>query len=73
MSMAGKKGQVERPPTGKTGDASYRDMEEARERAANMKAVYLAHRDLAYSRSGLFKERVVGTDDDTGLTTRWRS
>ena len=71
--MATKKGQVERPPTGKTSDASYREMEKERERAANFKAVYLQSRDLAYSRSGLFKERVVGTDDDTGLTTRWRS
>ena len=71
--MATKKGQVERPPTGKTADASYREMERERERAANFKAVYLQSRDLAYSRSGLFKERVVGTDDDTGLTTKWRS
>ena len=71
--MATKKGQVERPPTGKTSDASYREMEKERERAANFKAVYLQSRDLAYSRSGLFKERVVGTDDNTGLTTRWRS
>ena len=71
--MATKKGQVARPPTGKTADASYREMEKERERAANFKAVYLQSRDLAYSRSGLFKERVVGTDDDTGLTTKWRS
>ena len=71
--MSTKKGQVSRQPTGKTGDASYREMEKERERAANFKAVYLQSRDLAYSRSGLFKERVVGTDDDTGLTTRWRS
>ena len=71
--MATKKGQVARQPTGKTADASYREMEKARERAANFKAVYLQSRDLAYSRSGLFKERVVGTDDNTGLTTRWRS
>jgi hypothetical protein len=71
--MAGKNGEMSRPPTGKTADASYRKMQEERERAANMKAIYLAHRDLAYSRSGLFKERVVGTDEDTGLTTKWRS
>jgi hypothetical protein len=71
--VATKKGESSRPPTGKTADASYREMEKERERAANMKAAYLAHRDLAYQRSGLFKERVVGTDDDTGLTTKWRS
>ena len=71
--MATKKGQVERPPTGKTGDASYLEMEKERERAANFKAVYLQSRDLAYARAGLFKERVVGTDDDTGLTVKWRS
>ena len=71
--MATKKGQVERPPTGKTADASYREMEKERERAANFKAVYLQSRDLAYARAGLFKERIVGTDDNTGLTTKWRS
>ncbi len=69
--MAGKKGETRRPPTGKTGDASYREMEESRARAANMKAAYLMHRDLAYDRSGLFKERVVCAED--GVTTKWRS
>ncbi len=69
--MAGKKHAVV-GPTGRTSDASYRKMERDRARAANMKAAYLMHRDLAYSRSGLFRERVVGTDD-CGVTTRWRS
>ena len=71
--MATKKGAREVVPTAKTADASYREMERERERAANFKAVYLQSRDLAYARAGLFKERVVGTDDNTGLTTRWRS
>ena len=53
-----------RQPSGKTGDAAYRQMLEDRDRAANLKAVFLAHRDAQYNSSGLFRERVVHEDCD---------
>ena len=60
-----------RQPSGKTGDAAYRQMLEDRDRAANLKAAMLAHRDAQYDRSGLFRERVVHEDGNT--VTRLRT
>lgn len=54
-----------RQPSGKTGDAAYKQMLEDRDRAANLKAAMLAHRDAQYRTSGLFHETVVHEDGST--------
>ena len=54
-----------RPPTGYTGDKSYRDVCKAREDRENFKAAYLSYRDHAYRTSGLFHETVVHEDGST--------
>ena len=45
--------------------ASFALLERERDRAANLKAAMLAHRDAQYSRSGLFRETVVHEDGST--------
>ncbi len=70
MSCA--KGETERPPTGKTGDSTYKKIVAENEERVNRKAAFLAARDAEYAewkaKNGVVDTRMETVDAETGVT-----